>query len=86
MGLVKIKKESNLFFLYFYLFCGIINNQRQVVFKMNKRANLYLNIYDFIIFILSVTSMGLCITLREVSFPTPVILRGISFIFGIIIV
>jgi len=51
---------------------------------MNKRANLYLNIYDFIIFILSVTSMGLCITLREVSFPTPVILRGISFIFGII--
>lgn len=49
---------------------------------MNKRANLYLNIYDFIIFILSVTSMGLCITLRELTFPAPVILRYISFIFG----
>ena len=51
---------------------------------MNKRANLYLNIYDFIIFILCLTSMGLCITLREVSFPMPVIIRGISFIFGAI--
>ena len=51
---------------------------------MNRRANLYLNIYDFIIFILSITSMGLCLTLRELTFPAPVILRYISFAFGTI--
>lgn len=51
---------------------------------MNRRANLYLNIYDFIIFILCITSMGLCLILREVSFPMPVIIRAISFVFGAI--
>lgn len=50
---------------------------------MNKRANLYLNIYDFIIFILSLTSMGLCLALREVSFQAPIMIRGISFVFGV---
>jgi len=51
---------------------------------MNRRANLYLNIYDFVIFVLCITSFGLCLTLREVSFPMPVILRGITMIFGTI--
>ena len=49
---------------------------------MNKRANLYLNIYDFVIFILSITSMGLCLALREVSFQMPIFIRTTSFLIG----
>ncbi len=44
---------------------------------MNKRANLYLDIYEFIAFILSLSCIGLCMTLGELSFPVPVILNYI---------
>lgn len=42
---------------------------------MNKRANLYLNIYEFIAFILALTCIGLCMTIGELSFPVPTIMR-----------
>ena len=42
---------------------------------MNKRANLYLDIYEFIAFILSLACIGLCMTLGELSFPVPEILK-----------
>lgn len=38
---------------------------------MNKRANLYLDIYEIIAFLLALSCMGLYMTLQELSFPIP---------------
>lgn len=51
---------------------------------MNKRANLYLNIYEFILFILSLSCIGLCMILNEGTFPVPEILKIVSLGIGLI--
>lgn len=51
---------------------------------MNKRANLYLDIYEVISFILALACMGLCMTLGEVSFPVPELLRTSILVLGLI--
>lgn len=57
---------------------------------MNKRANLYLDIYEFIAFILSLSCIGLCMTLGELSFPVPEIFKmgilGIGILSGILFI
>ena len=50
---------------------------------MNKRANLYLNIYEFISFLLAVTCIGLSLTLKEIS-GIPYILKSTSLFTGTI--
>ena len=52
--------------------------------KMNKRANLYLNIYRAIAFILSLSCLGLAITLHEVAFKIPLLLNNIVILIGIL--
>lgn len=51
---------------------------------MNKRANLYLNIYEFILFILSLSCIGLCMILNEGTLPVPEILKSVSLGIGLI--
>ena len=50
---------------------------------MNKRANLYLNIYSFIAFILSLSCLGLTVTLKELPYALPIMIKSISYIVGI---
>ncbi len=49
---------------------------------MNRRANLYLNIYSFIAFILSLSCLGLSVSLKELSYTFPTIIQTISFFIG----
>ena len=51
---------------------------------MNKRANIYLNVYGLIAFILSITSIGLYLTLGSLPFEVPAILKILSLIMGMI--
>lgn len=51
---------------------------------MNKRANLYLNIYSIVFFLLALSLIGLSITLGEVTFTIPSIVKGSTFLLGII--
>lgn len=51
---------------------------------MNKRANLYLAIYEFIAFILALPCIGLCMILGELNFQIPLILRYSILIIGIL--
>lgn len=51
---------------------------------MNKRANLYLDIYEFIAFILALSCIGLCMILGELTFPIPSILRYSILIIGLV--
>ena len=52
--------------------------------KMNKRANLYLNIYRAIAFVLCLSCMGLAITLHEVTFKIPFLLNNIVILIGVL--
>ncbi len=49
---------------------------------MNKRANLYLNIYELIAFLLALTCIGLSITLKELPYEIPFILKSSSLFIG----
>ena len=49
---------------------------------MNKRANLYLNIYEFISLLLFITCIGLSLTLKEISYQIPFILKSLSLFLG----
>lgn len=49
---------------------------------MNKRANLYMNFYDFIFFILSFTCIVLFILLGQMSIHIPGIFRYTLFLLG----
>ena len=49
---------------------------------MNKRANLYLNIYEFISVLLAITCIGLSITLKELPYQIPFILKSLSLFLG----
>ena len=49
---------------------------------MNKRANIYLNIYATIAFILSLTSMGLTLILGELSYTIPNLLKISTLLIG----
>ena len=52
--------------------------------KMNRRANLYLNIYRAIAVVLCFLCMGLAITLHEVVFKIPLLLNSIVILIGIV--
>ena len=52
---------------------------------MNKRANLYLNIFAFITFILSVSIIGISLKLETLIYHIPFIIRGIVALIGMII-
>ena len=49
---------------------------------MNKRANLYLNIYEFLSFLLALTCIGLSLTLKELPYQIPFILKSSSLFLG----
>ena len=51
---------------------------------MNKRANLYLNIYEFFLFVLSLSCIGLCMILSELTLPVPEIIKIVSLGIGLI--
>ena len=51
---------------------------------MNKRANLYLNIYGIIAFILSLACFGLILSLKEATYNLPAIMKLIFLGVGII--
>ena len=51
---------------------------------MNKRANLYLNIYAFIAFILSISCIGLSLTLQDLTYGVPYLLKNTTLLLGFI--
>lgn len=51
---------------------------------MNRRANLYLNIYGIIAFILSLACFGLIMALKETSYDLPSIMKILFLTVGII--
>ena len=51
---------------------------------MNKRVNLYLNIYSFISFLLGIVCIGYSLTLRELSYKVPTIFPTSILILGCI--
>ena len=51
---------------------------------MNKRANLYLNIYSSITLLLGIVCIGYSLTLKEVSFSVPTFFRTSIFCLGMI--
>lgn len=51
---------------------------------MNKRANLYLNIYSSITLLLGIVCIGYSLTLKEVSFSVPIFFRTSIFCLGMI--
>ncbi len=51
---------------------------------MNKRANLYLNIYGSITFLLSILGIGYSLTLKELSYEVPSIFHISIMIIGVI--
>ena len=51
---------------------------------MNKRANIYLNIYGFLTFLLSISSIGLSLTLSYLPFEIPSILKTVTFTLGLL--
>ena len=51
---------------------------------MNKRANLYLNIYSSISFLLMISCISLFLVSQEVSYPISKFLIDIFFVFGFI--
>ena len=51
---------------------------------MNKRANLYLNIYSSITLLLGIVCIGYSLTLKEVSFSVPIFFRTSIFCLGML--
>lgn len=51
---------------------------------MNKRANIYLNIYGMVAFLLSLSCLGLSLTMTQMTYHLPGIMRGTSIIIGMI--
>ena len=51
---------------------------------MNKRANLYLNIYELVSFLLAFSCIGLTLTLKDLSFKVPFIIKSTSLFIGTI--
>ena len=49
---------------------------------MNKRANLYLNIYAFVAFILSISCIGLSLALQDLTYGVPSLLKNTTFLLG----
>lgn len=52
---------------------------------MNKKANLYLNIFAFITFVLSITIISISLKLETLAYHIPFIVRGIITLIGMII-
>ena len=51
---------------------------------MNRRVNIYLNVYSFISFLLATSNIELSLTLEQLSFEMPSIIKISSSIFGMI--